>query len=191
YFSLRPLQSFFKRHGMQVVDVKRVATKGGSLRVMVKRSEAAKHISPAVRDLAIQEEKAGISRLETFSDFGAKLNNIKEKLQALVKEIKASGKQLAGYGASVGVTTLIYELGLGKSLDYIVDDNPVKQNLFSPGFHLPVFASSLIYEKKPEYLLVLAWGYSAQIMKKHEQFLRDGGKFILPLPGVKVIERQN
>ena len=71
-------------------------------------------------------------------------------------------------------------------LSFIVDDNPLRQNLFSPGYHIPVLSPQVIYERKPDYILILAWNYSQPIMKKHQAFLDRGGHFIVPLPQSKV-----
>ena len=85
----------------------------------------------------------------------------------------------------------MYHFGLNKDLiDYIVDDNPLKQGLYSPGLHIPVVDASRLYEDKPDYLLILAWNFSATIMKAHQNFLTSGGRFIVPLPELKVVKRQ-
>jgi ABC-type Fe3+-hydroxamate transport system substrate-binding protein len=102
-------------------------------------------------------------------------------------ELRSYEKSIAGYGASATTTTLIYHFGLSKIMEYIVDDNIAKQNTFSPGYHIPVFSPELIYEKKPDYILILAWRYADPIIKKHEAFLKRSGHFIVPLPSMKVI----
>jgi len=81
----------------------------------------------------------------------------------------------------------MYHFGLTKNIiDYIVDDNPLKRGLFSPGLHVPVKDPSLIYEEKPDYVILLACNFADSIMKKHESFLKAGGRFIVPLPELKV-----
>ena len=104
-----------------------------------------------------------------------------------LRQLKAEGKSIAAYGGSATSTTLIYHFGLNEMIDYIVDDNPAKQNTFSPGYHIPVLPSEALYERKPDYVLMLAWRYAEPIMKKHQTFLEQGGHFILPLPEVKVV----
>ena len=100
----------------------------------------------------------------------------------MLENIKAEGKIIAGYGASHTVTTLMYHLGLGNYLNYMIDDNPQKQNTFSPGFQITVFSPKTLYEKKPDYVVILAWQYAEPIMKKNQAYLEQGGKFIIPLP---------
>jgi hypothetical protein len=82
---------------------------------------------------------------------------------------------------------LLYHFNIDSTIiDYIVDDNELKQNLYSPGKHIPIVSSKNIYEKKPDYLLILAWNFAESIIKNHEKFKEQGGKFIIPLPSLKV-----
>ena len=82
----------------------------------------------------------------------------------------------------------MYQFGIDeKMIDFIIDDNPLKQGLYSPGRHIPVYSSEKIYEKNPDYLIILAWNFSQSIMKKHQKFNDNGGHFIIPLPKLEVI----
>ena len=72
-------------------------------------------------------------------------------------------------------------------LDFIVDDNPLKQGLFTPITHIPVLSSEALYDRKPDYLLILAWNFSEPIMKMHVKYGKEIGKFILPMPEPRVV----
>ena len=187
YFAVKPLNSFFQRLGMLLIDVQRVPTKGGSIRGIVQLAGGSRGTSPSVAELIEDETRAGLYQPEQFRAFGNKLDAVKEELRRLLRDLKRQGKTIAGYGASVGATTLLYQFDLSELLSFIADDNPRKQNTFSPGHHIPVLPSTALYERKPEYVLILAWAYSEPIMKKHEAFAAQGGHFIIPLPAVKVI----
>lgn len=187
YHTVKPLKSFFDRHGMQLIDAERVPTKGGSLRGTAQLAVGSRPESPSVDELIALETSLGFDRSESFKVFGAKIEGVKTQLLNLLCGLKSQQKTIAGYGASATVTTLIYEFELNDVLSFIVDDNPRKQGMFSPGYHIPVLSPQLIYEQKPDYLLILAWNYSEPIMKKHEAFLKAGGHFIVPLPTVQVI----
>lgn len=186
YFSVKPLEAFFRRQGMQLIDVERVSTKGGSVRGTVQLSGGPRAVAHSVRALADLEKDRGLDRPEIFSVFGAHLDAVKNELRTLLSTLKGQGKVIAGYGASVGVTTLIYHLDVAGFLSFIVDDNPRKQNTFSPGHHVPVLPAEALYERKADYVLILAWNYAAPIMKKHQVFSNQGGHFIVPLPKVAV-----
>lgn len=186
-FAVKPLQSFFRRHGLELIDALHVPTKGGSLRYTVQHAGGPWPVSPSITKLIELEINAGLYRPETFKDFAAKVDALKTQTLDLLHDLKAQGKTIAGYGASITGTTLIYHFGLGDMLDFITDDNPAKHNLFSPGLHIPVFSSQALYERKPDYVLVLAWRYAEPIIKKHQAFLEQGRHFIVPLPKVQVM----
>lgn len=186
YHSIKPLDSFFRRHGMELFDVERLPTKGGSIRGFAQLQGGPHRKAPIVFELLNLEANLQLDKLEVFNKFAAKLEDIKQELHTLLRRLKAEGKTIAGYGASATVTTLIYNFELAQFLNYIVDDNPSRNGLFSPGCHLPVLASQAIYEKKPDYTVILAWQYADPIMKKNQDYLQRGGHFILPLPAVSI-----
>lgn len=187
YHSVKSLDTFFRRHGMEFVDIERIPTKGGSLRGFVQLAGGPWPVSASVRGLIELEERLGFDKAELFKVFAAELEDIKKQLLILLRDLKAQGKIIAGYGASATVTTLMHYFGLGDILSFIVDDNPVKQGRLSPGYHIPVLPPQALYERKPDYVVILAWAYSEPIIKKHQAYLEVGGHFIKPLPDVEII----
>lgn len=186
YFSAKPLDTFFQRLGLQLIDLERVPTKGGSLRGIVQLAGGPGPVSSAIGVVLEREKSVGLDQPEIFKTFGSHLDALKGELLSLLSDLKAKGKEIAGYGASVGVTTLLYHFDVAKLLSFIVDDNPRKHNTFSPGHHIPVLPSETLYERKPDYVLILSWNYAEPIMKKHRAYSDAGGHFILPLPRLKV-----
>lgn len=187
YFSVKPLESFFPRYGLELCDIDRVPTKGGSLRYYVQRRGGGRSVSRVVGELIAYERDMGLDRKEIFQEFCSRINKRKSQLLEKLRELKAQGKTIAGYGASATTTTLIYHFGISEMMDYIVDDNPAKQNTYSPGFHIPVVPSDALYERKPDYVVMLAWRYFDPIVKKHHGFLLRGGCFIRPLPDFEIV----
>ena len=105
----------------------------------------------------------------------------------LVYDIKNDGLRLIGYGAPAKATTLLYEFELYDQIDYIIDDNPLKQGLYTPGSHIPVVSSDVLSsDVVPEYMIILAWNFAEQIMKNNNDYLKKGGHFIVPLPDLQV-----
>jgi hypothetical protein len=172
---------------MELIDVERVATKGGSLRYYFQQSAWARNVSPKVGELSAYEERIGLDRPDIFDKFGKRVELIKSELNNLLDEIRSKGCTIAGYGGSATTTTFLYHLGIGGKIGYILDDNPAKQDTFSPGYHIPVLNSRVMYYKKPDYILILAWRYADVIMKRHGDFLKQGGHFIIPLPEIRVV----
>jgi len=189
YYSVKPLLRFFPRHGMELVAVEHEPTKGGSIRGFVQlASRRNGGLGPGVLHELVQQESAGsFDRPEALGSFGEGVQQLRSELVALVAGLCAEGRMVAGYGASVGVTTLLYYFDMSRALSFVVDDNPVRHGRFTPGQHIPVLPSSALYDRKPDDVVLLAWRYAEPIMSRHEAYQRAGGRFILPLPEVSVI----
>ncbi len=188
YHSVLPLISFFKDNNMELIDVEKVNTHGGSIRCFVKNKSTQREINPSVETFVKLEKSLGFDDSSTFINFQKKVEYRKKELNDFLCEIKSNKKTIAGFGAPAKATTLMYEFGLNNDiLDFIVDDSPLKQNLFSPGLHIPIYSSSYIKTFKPDYLLILAWNFSESIIKKNREFQESGGKFIIPLPNLEII----
>lgn len=187
YHSIKPLCAFFARHGLELFDVTRLPTKGGSIRGFVQRADGHRPRARIIDELLLLEQKMGLDQPTIFEKCTAKLAAVKAQLHGLLEQYRASGKSIAGFGASATVTTLLYNFELGPFLPYLLDDNVARHGLISPGLHLPVCSPQMLYERAPDYVLILAWQYADPILKKHTRYLEQGGHFILPLPQVKVV----
>jgi SAM-dependent methyltransferase len=187
YHSVKPLVPFFKRLGMELIEAVRVGSHGGSLHGVAQLKGGPHPVGKSVAEAIAAEEKLGLDRGETFRQFGQNINSLKTDLGKLLRELKAKGKKIAGFGAPAKATTLMYHFGIGPDLiDFIVDDSPLKQNLFTPGYHVPVVPSSVMYERKPDYVLILAWNFAGPILKSHRAYTDAGGHFIVPIPQLEI-----
>lgn len=183
YFSIKPLTIFFERHNMVVLDVQKTTTHGGSIRVFVKKKNSKHKIQSNVRKMLEEEKKLGLHSSKTFIEFANNVKKNKTKLIGLLNKLKLRGKTIVGYGAPAKGNTLLNYFGIGKdTLDYIVDDSPLKQGLYTPGTHIPVVSSKKLQQTKPDYVLILAWNFAEPIMKKLSDFSIKGGEFIVPAP---------
>ena len=182
YFSVSVLQQLFDVCGLQLIDVKKISPKGGSIRVVAQLKAGKRSIDISVHEILSQEISLGITKLETFEKLEKSLLELKETLISKLRKIKSEGKKIVGFGASHSTTTLLYHFELFEFLDYLVDDNVLKQNRFSPGYHIPVYSTYKMYTDKPEYVVVLAWQHQQSILKKHNKYIEQGGHWILPLP---------
>ena len=187
YHAVKPLVPFFERAGMELISARRVATHGGSIRCVVQHRGGPRATDPSVGDRIAEEARLGIDRAETFIGFAAKIDEVGRELGALLRDIKDRGGKIAGFGAPAKATTLMHHFRIGPDLvDFIVDDSPLKQGLFTPGMHIPVISSAAIAERQPDYLIILAWNFAEPIMRGQEAFARRGGRFIVPLPSLTV-----
>jgi len=188
YHSVKPLKKFFELNDMELIDVERISTHGGSIRGVVQKKGGGRRVQDSIKYLIELERKLGLHDIKEFLKFSNKILEIKTKLNDLIYKIKKEGKTIAGFGAPAKATTLMYQLGINKEcIDFIVDDNPLKQGKFTPGLNIPIYSSETIKEKKPDYILILAWNFAESIIKNHKYFSSQNGKFIIPIPEVKVI----
>ena len=190
YYSLHPLIRYLGKYGMQVFDAKRIKTHGGSIRVYCSNSK--RPVKAAVGELLEGEKKHGLDRLETYIEFGNKVKERRKELTELLRSLKSDGKTIVGYGAPARGNTLLNYCKIGTEvLDYIVDDSTLRQGKFTPGTHIPIIPVDRFRKESPDYALLLAYGgYTETILKKEDGFIKNGGKFIIPLPKVKIIGGQ-
>lgn len=189
YYSLMTLVTFFNRFGMEIFDVKKIPIHAGSIRCYVRYSGVAcEGISRTVHDMLRDEMKSHFDSADTFVEFGIRVDESKLELNSLLQRLKSEGRTIIGYGASGRATTIMSFCGIDLSvLDFVVDDSKAKQGYFTPGSHLPIKSWSDAEKLRPDYVLLFAWSYFDEIMKKRSDYVRKGGRFILPLPRVRVI----
>jgi SAM-dependent methyltransferase len=187
YWALAPMQRLFDKHGMSIVDAERVPLHHGQLRVYVQRRGEAP-IQERVAQLISAEKSAGLDRYETYANFAERVQAIKNQLHATLTELKRDGQRLAGYGAPAKGNTLLSFLEFGPDqLPYIVDRSPLKQGRFTPGTHIPVVAPEQLLIDQPDYVLLLAWNFADEIVQQQAEYQKRGGKFMVPVPTVRVL----
>jgi SAM-dependent methyltransferase len=189
YFSLTALDRVFRRHGLRIADVERIAIHGGSLRVFVDKAgvPSARPRAPSVRNLLAEEAAWGIDRPASYLGFAARVDNLRRDLVGLVRRLRSEKKRIAAYGASAKGSTLLNYFGLGQeSLDFVVDRSPVKQGNHTPGTHLKVYPPEKLVEEMPDYVLLLTWNFADEILRQQQDYRAGGGRFIIPIPEVKV-----
>ncbi len=188
YHSIIPLQLFFQTMQMEIISIEKVNTHGGSIRCYVSHANGPIPVDNSVSEFVSIEKENLLDKAETFFDFATKIKKNGIQLLDLIKSLKSEGKRIAAFGAPAKATTLMYHYGLNSEyIDYIVDDSPLKQGLYSPGLHLPVVSSDALKQDTPDYLLILAWNFAEPIINKNREYQSNGGKFIVPLPELEII----
>ena len=194
YYSLLALDNFFNQFDMEVFDVKKIPIHAGSMRYYVRKRGTLKKetVSQAVLDLRQDELNNKYNRVETYLDYAYKVEETKITLMRLLDQLKKDRKSIWGYGASGRANTIIQYCNIGTShLDCIIDDAPAKHGFYTPGSHFPIVSRDLLDSNQPDYILAFAWSFIQEILGKTMDYFNRGGKFIIPLPQVKIISQKD
>lgn len=187
YFSLHVAERVFARHGLVLFDVEEVPTHGGSLRIFARHAGSGE-AGPRVLALRAKEAAAGLDRMEGHRGFGERVKATKRRLLAFLIDARDRGRKVAGYGAPGKGNTLLNYCGIRTDfLDFTVDANPYKQGKFTPGTRIPILAPEAIRRERPDYVLILPWNLADEISKVASYIGEWGGRFVVPIPEVRVL----
>ena len=189
YFSLLTIRYMAHRHHLKVIDVDELPTHGGSLRVYLAHNTSKRKAGPRVSALLKREQAFGINDISTYEQFAEKTRRTKRDLLSFLIAAKNSDKRICGYGAPGKGNTLLNYCGIGTDfLDFTVDRNPYKHGRFTPGMHIPIYDTTMIDSYKPDYILILPWNFKDEIVRQMQHVAEWGGKFIIPIPHVTLID---
>jgi SAM-dependent methyltransferase len=187
YHSCTSIHRQMQRHGLWLNDVEYFPNlHGGTLRWHIGHHQSQ---SETVLQYLADEQAAGMDSFEYFEKFGERVAQVKADLLALLGGLKADGKTIAAYGAAAKGATLVNYVGITTDLvDFVVDRNVHKHGLLMPGTHQPIRDVSALLDEQPDYVLLLAWNFKDEIVQQQAEYLRRGGKFIVPVPTPEVVQ---
>ena len=138
--------------------------------------------------MLLEEEQCGITHKDLYNNFAEKVGKLKTKLVGLLQELKQGGKTIAAYGAAAKVNTLLNYMGIDNNvIDFVVDRSPHKQGFLLPGTRIPILPTNELVKRMPDYAIVLAWNFAEEILAQQAEYWRHGGRFIVPIPEVKIV----
>jgi hypothetical protein len=178
---------FFKKHGLEVFDVKKQNIHGGSFRVFVGRP--GKHKIEALVGRVLQDEtKSGLHSEKVLRKFAADVAKNRAELLWLLRNLKHKGKSIVAVSAPAKGMTLLNYCKIGsETLDFVTEKSALKIGRFTPGSHIPVLPDSELLKRKPDYALLLAWNFAPEIMANLKDYVKKGGRFIIPIPRPRVV----
>jgi SAM-dependent methyltransferase len=188
YLSLTAVQRIFAANGLQVFDVQELPNHGGSLRVFAQRADTGTQpVAPAVQQVLLGEEAAGMRTPDFYSQFGAQSRRIARELLSFLVSAAHAGTSIAAYGAAAKGNTLLNFAGVRPHLlPYVVDRAPAKQGKYMPGSRIPIVDEAYLRAQQPRYVLILPWNLQAEVMEQLA-YIRDwGGRFVTAVPGLVV-----
>lgn len=188
YLSLSALSSIVKRNNLQLFDVENLPTHGGSLRVYAQRLDSPFYkLSPRLAECLNLETGMGVQSKIFYSTFQKNANKIKNEILSFILEANRSNKTFAAYGAAAKGNTLINYAGIRPDLiPYVIDRNPAKQGKYLPGSRIPIVSETVLLEHKPDYVWILPWNLSEEIIQQLAYIREWGGQFLTAIPSLKV-----
>ena len=186
YLSLTTLEPIFEKHGLKTVNVDKLETHGGSLRLTLVKSDSYSEVKDEVYETLEEEKRYDPLNLEVVARFQEHAKQVRDDLLKTLGDAQTQGLKVAAYGAAAkGNTLLNYSMINNDLISYVVDLNPNKQGKFLPGSHIPVVSEAALRENRPDILLVLPWNLANEI-KSQLNWLSEGGtKFLKAIPKVE------
>ena len=189
YWSLKSLKRLLEEHDLEIFDVELNDVYGGSFRIFVKTKKNDKiNIQNSVDEFLKKEDEFGLEKKETYLNFANRVNSLKNKLNDFIKKEISNGKLIYAYGASTKGNTLLQFYNLNnKLISKAADRDSKKFGKMTVGSNIPVISEEQARDEKPDYFLVLPWHLVDFFKERENEFLNNGGKFIVPLPDFKII----
>ncbi len=190
YLSLTSVQKIFQSNGLIVFDVEELSSHGGSLRYFAQHNvTGVRPVNDKVQAMLHKEFLAGMTTKQFYGGFQEKANKVKYNLLIFLLKAKSEGKKVVAYGAAAKGNTLLNFAGVrGDLLSYIVDKNPAKQGMFSPGNRIEVTVEDRLKKDKPDYVLILPWNLTNEITDQLSYIRKWGGRFAVSVPDFSILE---
>jgi SAM-dependent methyltransferase len=187
YYSLNTMEKLLGRHDLEIFDVETNDVNGGSFRTYAGHRGRFK-VRETVDALKQMEKHMQLNSSRVYHNFAARIRKIKSDLNKLVKDQVGSGKTVYVYGASNRGNTILQYCGLDHRLiEKATDANPDKWGRSTVGTGIPIVSKEEARRDKPDYFLILPHHFLEEIKREEKDYLANGGKFIVPLPEVRVI----
>ena len=190
YLSLLNTELIFERFGLEVYNVEKLVTHGGSLRLYVKHKKCTSiNIDASVIAMRTKEQNFGLNSIGIYEEFQNSIDKVKYDFSAFLLDAKSSGKSVVAYGAAAKGNTLLNYCGVKGNdvIEYVVDASPHKQGLYMPGSHISIVSEDKIKETRPDYVVVLPWNIKEEIITQLYYIKEWGAEFVVAVPELEVL----
>jgi len=188
YYSVLAARNVLGRHGLKIVDVERLSTHGGSVRIFAAHERSGRAVSPAVEHVLREERDAGLDRPDGFDGFADRVAACRRGLLDYLVSSAASGRRVVGYGAAAKGNTLLNYAGVGPDLlEYVADRSPHKQGRLLPGSHIPIVDPSRLDRDRPDDILILPWNLRDEVVDQLARARDWGSRFVVAVPEIEFI----
>jgi hypothetical protein len=186
YLSVTSLLPIFESHGLKVVQVEKLITHGGSIRIYVAKSASSWEVDTSVVNLLTEESDYDPREESVWRLIQSKALQVKEDLVRELKICQTNGVKVGAYGAAAKGNTLLNYSGITSTLvEYVIDLNPHKQGNYLPGSKIPIVGPDELMNNPPEVLLVLPWNLAAEIKNQLSKEVDNGMKLLRAIPNLE------
>lgn len=190
YYGMISVSKILEKHGFDIADVVTNSINGGSFAVTAvkKNNNKIQRNTPVINWMLNKEYQMGYATVEPYLVFAKKVEEHRNQIKDLIIKLKQFGKTIYGYGASTKGNVLLQYCGLtNNEITAIAEVNEDKFGCVTPGTNIPIISEAEAKSKNPDYFLVLPWHFKEGILRREQEYLKNGGHFIFPCPDIEII----
>ena len=188
YHAIKPLIKFARKNNLQVFDFDLIKAQGGSIRIYVSHLGIKKVNNKKIKKQISLENNKRLFSENLYDNYMKRINNQKNILLKILKNLKKQKKNIIGFGAPAKLTTFSYKFDINNRIvPFVVDDNYLKQNRYSPGKNIKIISYKELKTKKFDAIIIFAWNFAESIIKRIKKDFKDK-IIIIPFPKVKILK---
>ena len=184
YHALTPLAQLFEVVGLAPLWVERVnfGASGPALRLAVGQACGERKRDRSIDEMLTKEQAWGIRDPERYRSCADQVQATIVKLRGMIDEARAKGMRVGAYSAPAKGNTLLNAAGLdSRHIEAVAENNERKIGNVTPGSHIPIVSDQDFLSLNYDLALLLSWNYAAFFVERSD-FVKTGGKFLVPLP---------
>ena len=188
YHTCTAIKKFATTKKMRLFHIETNDIQGGSIQFYFCKDSNIRQEDETVKYAIEKEAQMRLFDVDNLRQWPIKIKKNGKDIGYILNSFISNGKKIAGYGASAKSTTFIHQYKLNRQMiDYIIDENVYKHNMYSPGLHIPIKPLSVLETDNVDYIIILSWNFSNDIIKKLDNFRKNGGRIIIPFPNIQIL----